>query len=196
MQDRVQQILADAAAQRKPVRIIYRGGTQPGRVREIVPISVSEREIRAKDVAAGIEKTFILSRIDLAESQTQAKEYDPSAGRQIEDFQTIHEAFISRVNDFQALGWHVELSKDKLALHAFFKNGKPRKTPDVLLTYDEFTTDFIVDIDSGNLIEEKRRSTRPYRLEVRGAPSARSFQKLSNAITEFLANVKEQRKAG
>ena len=67
--------------------------------------------------------------------------------------QTVQEAIAPKLSELQALGWRVELTTDVATLHASFKNGKPRKSPSVSLSFDEYTVDFFIDIgDEGEWV--------------------------------------------
>jgi len=179
-------MLVEAANTGEVIRIIYHGGSQPGTVREIGPISVSASEVRAHDLASGIAKTFKLAKIELADLTAKAPEYDPAAAPQVEDACAIKQAFAGKIPDLEALGWHIQLSDDAVSVHRSFKNGKPRKIPDVRLSYDEFNVDLVYDLDAEGMVEEKRKSSRPYRVESRNFGSARSFGRLSKASELFL----------
>jgi hypothetical protein len=39
--DSIREVLEEAAQTRRPIRIVYNGGSQPGAVREITPLMVS-----------------------------------------------------------------------------------------------------------------------------------------------------------
>ena len=94
------------------------------------------------------------------------------------------------------MGWHVEASETSIALHSFFKNGKLRKTPDVQLNYDEYIVDLVVDFDSPELKEERRKSFRPYHVYSRRLTSAKSFGKISRAVPAFMDEAKSLAPAG
>lgn len=173
-----------AAKAGEVVRIIYHGGSQPGTVREIYPIRVATLEISARDLATDIVKTFKLAKIELVDDVTDAPEYD-AAHSDISEPAGIIEALDGKHSELENLGWHVAFSEDEASVYRFFKNGKPRKTADVSLSYDEFVTDLFVD-DDGELHEDARHSTRPYRVDSLRFASGRTFGKLSRAAALFL----------
>ncbi len=185
----IRETLAEACDNGEVVRIIYNGGSQPGTVRSISIIAVSELEVRARDLAAGAVKTFKLEKTELAEASTSTPEYNPANPPSIELSGSIRDVLAAEVKDLQSLGWHVEVAEQTISLHRFFKNGKPRRTPDIVLSYNEYTVDVFVDLD-GALKEGARKSSRPYRLDSRNFATAKTFVKMSSAVACFLAEAK------
>lgn len=190
MKRSIRDTLEDACSNGEVVRIIYHGGSQPGTVRAISIISIAEADVRARDLAVGATKTFKLAKIELAEASTGTPEYDPLHPTSAELIGSIRAVLAAEVEQLQSLGWHVEVTDDEISLHRFFKNGKPRKSPDIRLSYNEYTFDAFVDID-GVFKEERRKSQRPYRLDTQNHAIAKSFIKLSSAVASFLAEAKE-----
>lgn len=173
--------LLDAAAAGEIIRVVYHRGSQPGTVREIAPLEVSDDEVRARDVAAGIDKTFRLSHLQLAGPDTTAPAYDPTPR---EDSRTLGNALEPYVAELQGLGWHVELADTSISVHRFFKNGKRRKGADVAILFNEFSIDAW---DDGNgLQEEAVKSTRPYYVSSPSFDRARTFARLAPAFSLFL----------
>ena len=183
----VRRVLTDAAKTGEVVRIVYRGGRQPGSIREIAPMTVSETEVLARDLPAGINKTFAIAKIELPAATTIAVAYDPN---QRADSRTVREAIESHVGDLEGLGWHVEVADAATSLHRFFKNGKPRKTGDVSLWFDEFVTESFDDFDGRGMQTIQRPSQRPYHVTSVRVPT-RSFTTLSRALLAFLDEAKE-----
>jgi len=185
----IRDILAEACDNGEVVRIIYHGGSQPGTVRAVSPIAVSELEVRARDLAVGIAKTFKLAKIELAEASTSAQEYSSINPAAVELIGTIREVLADEAGQLQSLGWHVAITEDSISVHRFFKNGKPRKTPDIELSYVEYTIDQFIEPD-GTFKEERRKSSRPYRLASRNYAAAKAFKKMSGAVASFLNEAK------
>ena len=140
------------------VRIIYHGGSRPGSIRDVRPLWLTPEALRATDVAEGIDKTFLLAKLELS---------NPGASVTVlgDDPKSVEEAIAPNIQELQALGWHVELTRDAARLHAYFKNGKPRKGCAVSLDFSEYTGVGVVDIDDvGNPVqyEETWKSRAPY----------------------------------
>lgn len=185
MVDKVREVLEEAIRTGEVVPIVYHGGSQPGSIREISPISVSSSSVQARDLATGIPKTFRLAKIELAASGLEAATYEAPSLPVVEEGATVREAFQNRTIALGALGWHVELSSESVSLHRYFKNGKPRKTPDISLSYQP-TQEYEEWTEVGEYEIRARASTRPWRLESRMNPRARSFAKLSGAVVAFM----------
>lgn len=181
----IRDTLAEACDNGEVVRIIYHGGSQPGTVREISVIAVSELEVRARDLAVGTAKIFKLAKIKLADASTTTPSYNPTPPPAVELTGTIREVFADEVAQLQSLGWHVEISDYTISVHRFFKNGKPRKTSDIELSYAEYIIDAVIEAD-GTFKEERRKSSRPYRLTSRNYAAAKAFKKMSGAVAGFL----------
>ena len=175
----LEQLLAAAIDTGEIIRIVYHGGSRPGSVREVRPVAVMADELRARDIVAGIDKTFLLAKIEITEAPVTAA----GVGAQ-----SVAEAIAPRVPELQALGWHVELTTNLATLHAFTKNGKPRKSAQVSLWFEEYTGIFVVDENAdGNPVEREERwkSRAPYHVSsIRLA--TRSFANLLKAAAVFL----------
>lgn len=112
--------------------IIYHGGSQPGRKRQITPTKVTQRELRARDEASGTMKNYLTERIEVVSNDSPAKEYVVGE-KDIPEYSSLTEAFEGRIAELKSLGWHVDLSEKGISLSRYFKNGKPRKSPDVAI---------------------------------------------------------------
>jgi len=77
------------------------------------------------------------------------------------------------------------LEENRISLHRFFKNGKPRKGCDVTMGFDEFVVELFDDFDGKGLQEARRPSKRPYNVSS-ASFSTRTFQDLLPAIALFL----------
>jgi len=171
------------------VRIVYHGGSQPGTARDISVITVSDLEIRARDLAVGKAKVFKLAKIELVQNSSPTPSYDPNAPQKPEPVGTIGDVLQHDVSGLIALGWHVNISDNDISLHRFFKNGKPRKTADLSLWYDEYTQDLVMGED-GSLQIHERKSSRPFHLRSKNYAVTKTFLKMSSAITGFLNEAK------
>ena len=164
------------------VSIIYHRGSQPGSIRQVVPITVSEDEVRAHDVTSGFEKTFKLAYVELAGPETIAPAYNPALV--LNDTRTLLVALEPHLADLRALGWHLETAEGSVSVHRYFQNGKPRKSADVLIMFTEFAIDAWDDGIGAR--EEGVKSTRPYYVSSPSFERARTFTHLSPAIGVFL----------
>jgi len=190
MSDDLRARLIAAATAGEIVSIVYHRGSQPGTIREIAPIAITDDEVRARDLAAGMDKSFKLAYVELAGSQTTTRSYDPAAPPPVEDIQTVQAALAPHVPVLQAMGWHVEPTENRISLHRFFKNGKPRKRYDVTMGFDQFTVDMFDDFDGRGLQTVTRPSKRPYNVSSIALPT-RTFVRLSVALQVFLEEARK-----
>ena len=174
--------LERAAATGEVVRIVYHGGSQPGTVREVRPIAVSDVDLVAHCIASGTRKTFNMARIEIpASPDVRAYRPDPPT----RDDRPLGTIVQEALPELRALGWHVEVREDAVSLQtiSFFKNGKPRKPIDVVqLSCMEFVVDAFVELDG--LQEETRISRRPYSVRSRRL-GTRTFTNKGRALALF-----------
>lgn len=187
MDEHVRARLAAAATAGEIIRVVYRRGSQPGTVREIAPVAVSDDEVRARDIATGIDKSFKLAFLELAGPETTAPAYDPTPP--VEDTRTLGSALEPYVAELRTLGWHVESSDTSISVHRFFKNGKPRKGADVAVLFNEFSIDAWD--DGHGWTEPAVKSTRPYYVASLSFKRARTFARLGPALALFLEEARK-----
>ena len=193
MPNDLREVLANAATAGEIVSVIYRRGSQPGSVREIVPLAVYDDEITAHDLAAGIDKTFRLEYLDLASPNSEARAYDPTAPPRVEIILTVQEAVAPHVVALESSGWAVDVSERRVSLdrpYLFYKNGKPRRRYVVTLGYEEFTVDAFDDADGRGLQRVTRPSKRPYYVASTSL-STRTFVHLPGALELFLEEARQ-----
>lgn len=87
-------------------------------------MAITDDEVRARDIAAGIDKSFKLAYLELAAPQTIAGAYDPAA--RLDNTQTL-QAALEPLAELRALGWHVDTVDTCVSVHRHHKNGKPKK---------------------------------------------------------------------
>jgi hypothetical protein len=185
MNESIRDVLAQAAKNGEVIRIVYHGGSQPGTVREIIPIEVTETALRARDDSSRQAKVFKLAKIRIPDSIETLPNYDPNYQEPPEPTGLIGDLLKDRIDQLHDLGWHVELSENRITLHTFFKNGKPRRGFIVGLWYEEYSITYCVDLD-GQQEEERRPSPRPYHVSSMNPGAERHFGKISKAISLFL----------
>ena len=160
--------LNGAAEAGEVLTVVYHGGSQPGAKRLLSPIKVTPREIRARDIATGEVKNFLVSKIEVVPEDHPAKEYI-SGAIILPEFTNINDALEAKLPELTALGWHVEISDSGVTLHQYFKNGKPKKGADAGIQLQD---------DSHN---------RPWYVFGPDLASARTFSHLDKAVNLFLA---------
>ncbi len=180
--------LAHAADTGRIVRSVYARGTQPGTYRDVRPLLVNELKMTAHDLAAGIAKTFKLEAITIPDDVSGMEAYDPerTSASWTDPSQSIAQNFEGKRAELEAMGWHVELERDRIGVHGFFQNGKPRKGASTGISYHEMTHDHI-DLDG---VEHYRKAKKPYYVWSKRWTQARSYGKMKSAAAAFMAEAK------
>ncbi|MFC6977573.1 hypothetical protein [Microbulbifer taiwanensis] len=80
-------------------------------------------------------KTFALAKMQLATGAEAGvgPTDEVVLERHLAEAADIPDAMAPFMDWFEELGWHIELYEDAISLHRQFKNGKPRKSQDVML---------------------------------------------------------------
>ena len=178
--------LQEAQERGEVLRIKYHGGTQPGAVREIYPVRIMGERIIARCLASNAEKTFIVEKIELCESEELSYQLGAhSLGPDEVGYESYAEFCDLHKTELAELGWHVNIEPDCISLHRFFKNGKPRKSSDVSLAYEEYTYDTVIDLGGATHTENARKSLRPWSVRAKNM-NTRVFKYLSKATAAFL----------
>ena len=176
-------LLWSAIDSNKTISIFYHGGSLDGVERSIIPLTLLDNfTLRAVDLSSSthtvksfsVEKIEIpgIKRLTLPENQrnkTKKKQYSAGLYKHISD---VHSAF----NDtLVGMGWHVATYFDdsglceRLDVCDYFKNGKPRKSPVVSLSY------------------QPENKTRPYVCRCRDIEFTSTYAHLDNAAEMFIS---------
>jgi hypothetical protein len=192
------EFLSEAVRSGEALTIVYNGGSRPGEPRKVVPVSMTDTLLTCREPDTGAVKAFRIDRIVTAEN--------PGGRRMLNDAQYAnqedagsHFLFIEAViqhygEAFRAAGWNVESSLSSIAVGTYFKNGKPRKTPSIALTYVDPTIQTVLDVVSGQVQEVKRELTgteRPWRVDSWRFRRAKTFKDLEKATDVFVTEVHE-----
>lgn len=149
------------------ITIVYNGGSQPGTKRQISPIKVTQREVRARDMAANEVKTFLVSKLEIVSENHPANDYVVGVVLPPEATNLV-ELLKAKVKELENLGWHVKLSELGVSVHRYFKNGKPRKGADV------------------GIMKQEDSTSRPWYVWGPDLASARTFSHLDKVVALFL----------
>jgi len=58
-------LLREAQEKKSEITVVYHGGSQAGTARTILPLKVTETEVRAKCLTTGKAKTFKISKMEI-----------------------------------------------------------------------------------------------------------------------------------
>ncbi|ECL8477544.1 BRCT domain-containing protein [Salmonella enterica] len=170
----------------KRISIIYHGGSNPGFVRDIIPLSLNENfTLQAVDLKGnervaklfaienievhGLERLIIPDVLNPRKNKHKNKHKTTSNIK----FNSISEVHLALKDTLEGMGWYVATyEKDGLCVRLdvcdFFKNGKPRKSPVVTLYF------------------EPENKTRPYVCKCREISLANTYSNLDHAASIFL----------
>jgi hypothetical protein len=193
MIEQVRQKLSEAMQTGEVLRILYHGGSNPGAMREIIPLQLSVDKVRARCYTSRAVKEFVLSKIELRDFSTDKEDtkirWDLGMANPILTLQTVSEVHSQLMTHLASAGWHVTLSEEEnlhqLGLHRLLKNGKPKKHPDVALAYKPLAYEYAF---SGNefVPVSSRPNTRPWSVQATGANYGGPWSKPDKAIAKFM----------
>lgn len=157
----VETAIFEAIRDRRRVRIVYHGGSQPGAAREISPIAVDGDKVRAKCHASNAMKVFMMSKISLADDAAGGEEmaWDPFF-EPVARWETVRHYLVDERAGLEAMGWHIDADDESVGLYRRYKNGKLLKYPDVWIAFSEYVSVSI--FDGENFVEQSHKAERPW----------------------------------
>ncbi|GIU15681.1 hypothetical protein TUM4261_33070 [Shewanella sp. c952] len=165
--------------------IIYNGGSQPGIVREIVPIQLlhGDEKVRARCMLSGVTKVFIVDKIALMDSDgviTEGHDFVP-----VKKYGCMEELYDATVLLLGEKPFHINKSSDAISVHKIWKNGNPHKGSLLSMSFFEFTSGECFFDELGNMTEsEPKLSTRPW--SISGGSYSNSYKYFDKAAHYFL----------
>lgn len=166
------------------VRAIYHGGSQPGLHRDLGPISIVGDKLRARCYQSKAVKTFSLKKIELPENKGGTEGEWSATNNTTARYESIEDVYREHVDQLCNMGWHVQHELNALSLHRLFKNGSPKKTPEISLNFEEFSTELVFNEDFEE-IEVTTKRVRPWVVRAKGKDTS-SYGKLSKAVETFM----------
>lgn len=180
--------LREAIETAEILKIIYHGGSCPGAMRDIAPITLKNGQLRARCYQSGSVKTFMLAKIELV---------DNPENRPTPEWQVSHEVkylgldslLLAQKAYLESLGWIISHENESLSLlhiYGYFKNGKPKKAV-VLVSIDyHATSHYCIFQGDGSIIEGERSIEKPWCVRGKGQ-GTRNYKHLDRAIETFLS---------
>jgi hypothetical protein len=184
--------LVEAIESGEVVKIRYHGGSQPGALREIAPISVTDGKVRARCFESGAIKLFVVDKIQVVDPSSEGERWSQDKV-QAAEYLSLSQLLEKQEQSLRGLGWHLEASLDGdeqwITLHRCFKNGKPLKGWDVALTYKKYAYDMVIDWESDDYeVEATPKITgerqRPWSVSAKNE-TTRSYGSLDKAAVIF-----------
>lgn len=179
--------LQEAINNAEVLKIRYYGGSQPGTVREISPISILNGKVRARCFSSNAIKTFFIDKIELCDIDTITN-WSKEVALKIE-YTNLKEVYEKNLSELEKLGWHINLENNLISLHRRFKNGKLLKSPDVSLHFEEYTYDLIFYDEDDIRKENYRKRQRPWTVSAKNKET-RTFGNLDKAVHFFIEEAK------
>lgn len=128
----VEKILLEAITTGEIITITYNGGSQPGTKRQISPINISNSMVRATCLNSNETKLFSLSKIQIVSNTDSFKSYNPNLQKPAADEPcNLSEILSKHIDEFKALGFHLEIRENYAAVYRILENGDIVETPDV-----------------------------------------------------------------
>lgn len=158
--------LKQAADAGEILAVIYNGGSQPGTRREIAPIKVTDKEIRARCYASGAVKSFKVGKLEICGEESRENPYE--ANDKPTHYRDLIDALGTKKEELENLGWCVQLSEESISIYDYFKNGKARKTA------------------TAGILKSSDSYLRPWYVFGPEMATARTYGDLSKAVKIFL----------
>jgi len=182
----IEKRLREAIDAGEVIKIIYQGGSQPGSLRGVAPISISKDKVRARCFSSNAVKTFLLSKIVLPQDGDAATAETWEPGKpSIVNYNSLTELLEQTQEKLKSQGWHINHDDTSISLHGYFKNGKPKKGAEITIHYEEYTYDLVADPDGEIHEENHRKSKRPWSVRAKSIDT-RTYGSLDPAAKTFL----------
>jgi plasmid stability protein len=179
--------IEDAIKRNLVLKVAYHGGSQPGAVREILPLSIKDEKVRAMCHTSNAVKVFFINKLVLIDGEsTNMHKWSENPEPKYKSIPDL----LGKINqNLLDLGWYVSYEKDdeseNVHLHRRFKNGVPLKSSDVSLRYFKYMYQPNHNIETGNFDEIKTINKRPWSA-IGKNHSGKAFKNLDKAAEYFI----------
>ena len=177
--------VSEAIQSKNHLTIIYHGGSNPGMIREVFPFSIEGEMLQARCGITNNVKMYNLRKMQVVD------EHGVVVGNAISEnkndfscFASLEDFFDDQRDALEALGWGASFSENRIELRRFFKNGKPRKTPDLYLAYEEYIFEYYYD-EEMEVVTTKKTRERPWIVSIKNKVSV--FSHKEKAMDKFFA---------
>lgn len=161
MNDQELERVKNAVGTGEVLKVVYHGGSQPGTIREIVPVSISGDTVWAICLESNRRKQFILSKIEFPGEGGASMRYEFTSTPQWEDFTAFMADMCER---YATRGYTLKGMLDGngelvgVGVHEFTQAGKPRVHPTWKLEYLTTRREFEIDAQGREVVTIKPRA--------------------------------------
>jgi len=195
----ITEVIQNAINTGSVISIVYNGGSRPGQSREIIPISIDNKTLVAREPTSRRSKTFKVQKVASvsmgnieAATNPEAPPAPPIKENIIPEFQTLEEYATYLKKILNSSDFHYLEDENSFAVAGFFKNGKLRKTPSVSIRFFDRTVETVFNPETGDFEEQERELTgreRPWRVDSVSLKEGKTFSQLHKAIEFFFQEV-------
>jgi hypothetical protein len=179
------------------ITIAYGGGSRPGEARHLIVASCSDSDFRAYEEGSGQAKQYKIEKVLWAEDsfgrKITTKDHVHTVKSALPKFEALEQYVNFLKKEFESAGWYVHHSDGLFGVGTFFKNGKPKKTPSVAISYIDRSTDLLWDLEKNDLAAVKKEPTgreRLWRVDSWRFKEGKTFGLLHSAIELFVEEVR------
>lgn len=191
-------MMKDNAGTGEIVTLAYAGGSRPGEAREVAIVSCDAEKAVIREPNSRFNKTYKFKRILWVEDRSGSRIYNEqpkeNSQRRLPILRSLRDYSDLLAPRYERGGWHVESTEDCLSVGTFFKNGKPKKTPSIAITFFDRTKEEVWDDKIGDFKIVERRLTgreRPWRIDSWRFKEGKTYRGLDVAMEVFAAEVEE-----
>ena len=195
------ELLRSVAGSGETVTLVYNAGSRPGQARSVVPVSVAGENLVAVEPGSRVNKTYKLDKIASVELANGSRATNEQATPpvvapalpDVPDFRTLAEYVDHFRAELIGAGWHLYEEDGSLGIATRFKNGKPKKTPSVMIRFFDRSTEVVFDLDSEDLRTIPRELTgreRPWRVDSWRFEEGKTLAELQRAFAMFMAEAR------
>lgn len=191
-----EKLIQNAIDSKQKINVIYHGGSLKGQSRVLGPISIKGNKVRAKCYTTNALKSFLIERIQvITESGALTKDRSSEVIQlpKVEPQQTLPDVQNAITPHFPIENWLVDFKGDDKSLSIFsrFKNGNPKKLPELQICYEEYRTELIIDDETGDYKEVTKKRTKNWVVRYKKTKSSISYSHLNTAADRFFDWCKE-----
>lgn len=191
-----EQLIQKAIDTKQKINVIYNGGSMSGQPRILGPISINGNKVRAKCYATNALKTFLMERIQVIAENGELTKNRASEVNQlpkVEPQQTLLDIKNAITPHFPVEKWLIELTEStkNLSIYARFKNGNPKKLPELQICFEEFRTELEIDEITGDYKEVTIKRTKNWVVRHKEKKSVISYSYLNTAADRLFIWCKE-----